>query len=144
MKLAKCPHCGAGLDLTQVPPGSAVSCGGCGKPFWVAAGAPVAPAPPAPVQRRPAPPPPPPPPSRNRAPAHRKRTSRSGGKSPVPIIVGFGGLVAVVVLGLSWMVFSKGGPKAPPGPPPAAGPVARAQQQPVEKPKTPIEIEAEN
>ncbi len=44
MKLAKCPHCGASLDLTHVPPGSAVSCGGCGKPFWVAA-APAAPAP---------------------------------------------------------------------------------------------------
>ncbi|MCK6479536.1 MAG: hypothetical protein L6R43_05115, partial [Planctomycetes bacterium] len=44
--IARCPSCGTGLDITGIPPGNAVACGACGKPFWIAAGVAPAAAPP--------------------------------------------------------------------------------------------------
>src|SRR5689334_6951554 len=140
MRLAKCPHCGAGLDLTNVPAGAAVSCGGCGKPFWVAAG--VAEAPPkAPAPgpaRRPAAPPPPPP-SRSKAPPPRKKPARASGKNPLPLLAGFGGLVAVVVLGLSWIAFGNKGGRKPAAPAAPEKSVAKAPPPAPETPKSPLE-----
>ncbi len=143
MKLAKCPHCGAGLDISAVPPGSAVACGGCGKPFWLAPG--VIAAPPAPPAGARAPGPPPP---------HRLRSAPAGTRNPLPLLLGFAAAVAAVVFVLSWVLFagkekaaapppkpagpaSTAAPGASPGAPPVASPAAPG------KPRTPLELRAE-
>jgi hypothetical protein len=51
--------------------------------------------------------------------------------------------VAIVVLGLSWAMFGPKGKKGPAAPPGGGAPVAKAPPPPAEKPKTPIEVEAD-